>query len=124
MTCGIHIEAEAATDLAHVQDWFAAHRGQSVELDRDRRIELGAPILGARSVLVAVTMHSADAHAPDLGGVVRALASPHSDKPALLVFEGRSPAHLPDDHARFAAADMLEAIAGRAGGHEFIADVA
>src|SRR3954471_21899460 len=94
VTGEIHIEAQAATDLERVHEWFSAHRGQRIALDPERRIELGAPISGARAVLVAVTVQAAEATAPELGGVVRALASPRSEEPALLVFEGRSPAHI------------------------------
>jgi hypothetical protein len=121
---GIQIQAPSASDLAHVQDWLGAHRGQSIELGGSRSLELGAPITGARAVLVAVTLQSTDWPAPDLGGVVRVLAGPRGDEPALLVFKGRSPAHMPDDEARSLAAKMLEAIAGMAAGHELMAEVA
>jgi len=124
VTSGIHIEAQAATDLERVHDWFSAHRGQRIALDPGRRIELGAPISGARAVLVAVTMQTAEATAPQLGGVVRVLASRRSEEPALLVFEGRSPAHIPDEDARLAAAELLEAISSLAAGREFMAEVA
>jgi hypothetical protein len=124
VTTGIHIQAQSASDLAQVQEWMARHRGQRVELKGSRSLELGAPISGARAVLVAVTLQSADAPAPDLGGVVRALASRRGDEPALLVFEGRSPAHMADDDARSLASDMLEAISGMAAGDEIMAEVA
>ena len=124
MTGGIRIEAQAATDLERVQGWFSAHRGQRIALDPERRVELGAPISGARAVLVAVTVLTAEAPAPELGGVVRALASRRSEEPALLVFEGRSPAHLPDEDARLAAAELLEAISSLAAGRELMAEVA
>jgi len=124
MSTVIRLETTAGARLAQVQDWFAAHRGQTIGLSSDRRLELGAPISGARAVLVAVTLQSADAPAPDLGGVVRALASRRGDEPALLVFEGRSPAHMADDDARSLASDMLEAISGMAAGDEIMAEVA
>jgi hypothetical protein len=124
VTSGIRIEAEAGTDLAHVQKWFSANRGQQISVDGQRRIELGAPISGARAVLVAVTMQTSDASAPELGGVVRALARRSDQEPALLVFEGRSPAHIPDEDARTAAAGVLELISNLAAGHELIAEVA
>jgi len=124
VTLGIRIETEAGTDLAHVQGWFSAHRGQKITFDRERRIELGAPISGARAVLVAVTLENSDASAPELGGVVRALAAGRGEEPALLVFEGRSPAHIPDDDARAAAAGVLELISNLAAGHELMAEVA
>ena len=124
MSTVIRLETTAGARLAQVQDWFAAHRGQTIGLARERRLELGAPISGARAVLVAVTLQSADAPAPDLGGVVRALASHRGDEPALLVFEGRSPAHMADDDARSLASDMLEAISGMAAGDEIMAEVA
>ena len=76
------------------------------------------------AVLVAVTMQTAEATAPELGGVVRVLASRRSEEPALLVFEGRSPAHIPDEDARLAAAELLEAISSLAAGREFMAEVA
>ena len=124
MTGGIHIEAQAATDVERVHDWFSAHRGQRIALDPERRVELGTPISGARAVLVAVTVQTAEATAPELGGVVRALAGRRSEEPALLVFEGRSPAHIPDEDARLAAAELLEAISSLAAGREFMAEVA
>ena len=124
MSAAIRMETTATARLAQVQEWFSAHRGETIGLARERRIELGAPISGARAVLVAVTLRSADGRAPDLGGVVRALASRRGDEPALLVFEGRSPAHLPDDDAGSLAAELLEAISGMAAGHELIAEVA
>jgi hypothetical protein len=124
VTSGIRIETGAGTDLAHVQEWFSAHRGQQIALDRDRRIELGAPISGARAVLVAVTMQTADASAPELGGVVRALAAGRGGEPALLVFEGRSPAHISDEDARNAAAGVLELISNLAAGRDLVAEVA
>ena len=124
MASGIHIETQAATDLARVQSWFSAHRGQRIALDSERRIELGAPISGARAVLVAVTVQTAEAAVPELGGVVRALASRRSEEPALLVFEGRSPAHMRDEDARLAAAELLAAISSLAAGRELVAEVA
>ena len=124
VTSGIRMETEAGTDLAHVHKWFSAHRGQQVSLDRERRIELGTPISGARAVLVAVTMQTADGSAPELGGVVRALAPQHGEERALLVFEGRSPAHIPDEDARNAAAGVLELISNLAAGHDLMAEVA
>ena len=124
MTGGIHIEAQAATDVERVHDWFSAHRGQRIALDPERRIELRTPISGARAVLVAVTVQTAEATAPELGGVVRAVAGRRSEEPALLVFEGRSPAHIPDEDARLAAAELLEAISSLAAGREFMAEVA
>ena len=124
MTGGIHIEAQAATDVERVHDWFSAHRGQRIALDPERRVELGTPISGARAVLVAVTVQTAEATAPELGGVVRALAGRRSEEPALLVFEGRSPAHMRDEDARLAAAELLAAISSLAAGRELIAEVA
>jgi len=124
VTGGIHIEAQAATDVERVHDWFSAHRGQRIALDPERRVELGTPISGARAVLVAVTVQTAEATAPELGGVVRALAGRRSEEPALLVFEGRSPAHIPDEDARLAAAELLAAISSLAAGRELVAEVA
>ena len=124
VTSGIHIKAQAATDLIHVQEWFSAYRGQTIGLDRERRVELGAPISGAGAVLVPVTMRSAREATPDLGGVVRALAGRHGAAPAVLVFEGRSPAQMADEDARFAAADLLEAISALAAGQELMTEVA
>lgn len=124
VTSGIHIEAQAATDLEQVQAWISTHRGQRIALDLERHVELGAPISGARAVLVAVTVQTAESPAPELGGVVRALASRRREEPALLVFKGRSPAHLPDQDARRAAAELLDAISRLAAGHELMAEVA
>jgi hypothetical protein len=124
MSTSIRMETTATARLGQVQDWFSAHRGQTIGLARERRIELGAPIWGAGAVLVAVTVQTAEAAAPELGGVVRALASRRSDEPALLVFEGRSPAHLPDEDARLAASELLDVISSLAAGRDLMAEVA
>jgi len=53
----IRTESDGANDLARVYLWLSRHRGQSVELDRGSRLELGVPISGARAVIVGVALH-------------------------------------------------------------------
>jgi hypothetical protein len=124
MANGIRIEAPGTIDLAHVHQWLDRHRGQTIELDRTKQLELGVPITAARAVLVAVTLQDGDASAPQIGGVMRAIASRTDGDPVRLVFEGRSPARLPDEHAESEVLRMLEAISGLMAEDELIARVA
>src|SRR5689334_1047321 len=106
----IRFEADGAADLARTRSWLSRHRGESVELERDRQVELGVPIAGAGAVLVAVTVQDGEAGAPQLGGVMRAIASRGEREPVRLVFEGRSPALLARDEAQAVAVDVLALI--------------
>lgn len=121
---GIRTETSAPTDLAHAQQWLSRHRGQVVDLDPARQLELGVPITGARAVLVAVTLQSDGDQAPELGGVVRAIANRSEDEPIRLVFEGRSPAHLAQADAQSAASKLLVAISDLLAEDDAVAEVA
>jgi hypothetical protein len=123
MSNGIRIETAATTDLTHAQDWLSRHRGQTFELDRSRQLELGVPISAPRAVLVAVTLQDGGT-TPQIGGVVRAIASRSDGDPVRLVFEGRSPAHLPAEEARSEALQMLDAMSGLMAEDESVAQVA
>ena len=74
--------------------------------------------------MVAVTLQTDADRTPDLGGVVRALASPSQGQPVRLVFEGRSPARLPCADAQAAASELLTTISVLIAEDEPIADVA
>jgi hypothetical protein len=105
----IRIETDGATGLARTQAWLSRHRGQSIDLDRTRQLEFGVPISGAGAVLVAVTVGDGESR-PQLGGVVRAIATRGEGEVIRLVFEGRSPAHLEPDDAQSMAVDLLAVI--------------
>ena len=121
---GIRTETSAVTNLAHAQQWLSRHRGQVVDLDRARQLELGVPITGARAVMVAVTLQSDGDRAPELGGIVRAIANRSESEPIRLVFEGRSPAHLPPADAQSAASELLVAISDLFAEDDAVAEVA
>lgn len=120
----IRQETEGTTDLERVHGWLSRHRGQTVELDHARRLLLGVPISAARAVLVAVALHSDGESAPRLGGVVRAISNRTPGEPVRLVFEGRSPAHLPPREAEVAAALLLGSISDLVAGDDLVARVA
>ncbi len=120
----IRTEARGKTDLAHAQHWLSRHRGQVVELNEARQLELGVPITGGRAVLVAVTLQNDGEAAPELGGVVRALAGGSEGEPIRLVFEGRSPARLPQAEAESAASNLLVAISELLAEDDPLAEVA
>ena len=106
----IHVETDGGSGLARTQSWLSRHRGQSVQLDRTRLLELGVPISGAGAVLVAVTVRDGDPATTQLGGVVRAIASRTGRDAVRLIFDGRSPAHLELDRAESVATKILSAI--------------
>lgn len=108
----IRIETEGSADLARVHAWMTRHRGQVVALDETKRIALGVPITGARSVLVAAVVQDETRPGPQLGGVVRALSNRTDAEPVKLVFEGRSPGGLTRDEAEAIATGVLERISG------------
>ena len=106
----IRTKALGMSDLARAQHWLSRHRGQVVDLDRTRQLQFGVPIKSASAVLVAVTLQGSGDQTPELGGVVRAIANRSNGEPVRLVFEGRSPAHLPPADAESAASKLLLAI--------------
>lgn len=120
----IRQETEGTTDLERVHGWLSRHRGQTVELDQAQRLLLGVPISAARAVLVAVALLSDGESAPRLGGVVRAISNRTPGEPARLVFEGRSPAHLPPGEAEVAASRLLGSISDLVAGDDLVARVA
>jgi hypothetical protein len=120
----IRRETQGTTDLARVHGWLSRHRGQTLELDHAQKLLLGVPISAARAVLVAVALQSEGAPTPRLGGVVRAISNPRPDEPVRLVFEGRSPAHLPRGEAEVAASWLLGSISDLVAGDDLVARVA
>jgi len=124
MANGIRIEGAAEADFGRVHDWLSRHRGQTLELDQTRRLELGVPINGAGAVLIAVTLQEGESAVPPIGGVVRAIANRQEGNPVRLVFEGRSPAQLPDEDAESAAARVLVLISNLVTEEDRVAEVA
>lgn len=120
----VRIEMDASVNLSDVAYWIRQHRGEVVELDRTTRLALGAPISGARAMVVAILLQD-DLHpGPQLGGVLRALSNRTDAEPARLVFEGRSPLGLPSDEAHRVASSMLDAISEHIAAEGAVANVA
>jgi hypothetical protein len=120
----IRIETEGSVDLARVYSWMTRHRGQVVALDETRRLALGVPITGARSVLVAAVVQDETRPGPELGGVVRALSNRTDAEPTKLVFEGRSSGALTRDEAEAIATGVLRRISGLVVDEGSLAEVA
>ena len=120
----IRIEADGASDLGQTRSWLARHRGEVVRLDETRRLALGNPISGARAVMISAVLQDDARRGPEIGGVVRALSNRSESEPARLVFEGRSPAGLPQVEAEAIAAEILERISGLVVDDQPLAEVA
>ena len=120
----IRIETGGSSDLTRTMSWLARHRGEVVRLDDNRRVVFGNPISGARAVIVAVTLEDSARPGLHLRGVVRALSNRTEFEPVKLVFEGRSPASLPEDEAAAIATEVLERISGLVVDDEPMAEVA
>ena len=71
-----------------------------------------------------MTLQDGDAPSPRLGGVVRAIENRMATQPVRLVFEGRSPLHLPNEDAESAASELLETISRMVERDELVAEVA
>jgi hypothetical protein len=99
----IRIEADGATEMSRVYRWLADHRGQAVPLTTNRTLTLGAPISGARAVIIAAVLNNG------VGGVLRALAN-LTGPPVRFVFDIRSRAGLDADDVRAIGAEALDAI--------------
>ena len=115
---GIRIEAAAESDLYRVYLWLNRHRGETVTLEDGQTVLLGAPISGARSVLVAASV------ANGLGGVLRALATPDQREPVRMVFDIRSSAGLSPDQVRAIGAGALDSIARQIAEDDLLSQVA
>ncbi len=120
----VRVQTHAATDLGEVHLWLARYRGTVVELDRGRRVALGAPISGARALISAVVLEEGSRPGAQLGGVLRVLGNPAGTEPVRLEFDGRSPSGLPNGEAHDVAASMLEAIAERIASDRAVQNVA
>ena len=120
MTNGIRIEGFAGADFGRVHDWLSRHRGQTVELDQTKHLELGVPINGAGAVMVPVTVQDAESRSGAMGGVVRAIAGRQGGEPVRLVFEG----HSPNEEAESDAARLLILISNLLNEDEPVAQVA
>ncbi len=75
-------------------------------------------------MLVAVALHADGEVVPRLGGVVRAISNRTPGEPVRLVFEGRSPAHLPPGEAEVAASLLLGSISDLVAEDDLVARVA
>src|SRR3989442_14179567 len=106
----IRIGTDGTSDLALVYLWLTRHRGQAVELDRNKRLVFGVPISGARAVIVAVALQDDRRPGTQLGGVMRAISSRIDTEPVRLVLEGRSPAGLAPAEAERDVLKVLPAI--------------
>jgi hypothetical protein len=113
----IRIEADAESEMSTVLRWLASHRGEVVELGSDRTLTLGAPISGARAVLIAAVLNNG------VGGVLRALAN-LTGPPIRFVFDIRSRAGLDANEVRAIGADTLDAISRQIAEEEVVSRVA
>src|SRR2546427_11203191 len=86
----IRIETDGTSDLARVYLWLTRHRGQAVELDRNKRLVFGVPISGPRAVIVAVSPQDDRRPGTQLGGVMRAISSRIDTEPGRLLVQGRA----------------------------------
>ena len=119
-----HASTLQLRELARVHGWLSRHRGQTLDLDHAQSLVLGVPISAARAVLVAVALHADGEVVPRLGGVVRAISNRTPGEPVRLVFEGRSPAHLPPSEAEVAASLLLGSISDLVAEDDLVARVA
>ena len=99
----IRVESDDGSELWQVYVWLARHRNQVVALDPDRNLTLGAPISGARAIIVAAVLNTG------VGGVLRALSN-LTGPPVRLVFDIRSRGGLDADEVRAAGANALDSI--------------
>jgi|SRR5690348_16326347 hypothetical protein len=113
----IRIEADGASEMSSVYRWMAKHRGQVVPLDTERTLTLGAPISGARAVIIAAVLNNG------VGGVLRALAN-LTGPPIRFVFDIRSRAGLDPGEVRAIGADTLDAISRQIAEDEVVSRVA
>jgi hypothetical protein len=113
----IRIEADAESEMSAVLRWLASHRGKVVELGSDRTLTLGAPISGARAVLIAAVLNNG------VGGVLRALAN-LTGPPIRFVFEIRSRAGLDASEVRAIGAETLDAISRQIAEDDVVVQVA
>jgi len=120
----IRIETDGTSDLARVYLWLTRHRGQAVELDRNKRLVFGVPISGARAVIVAVSLQDDRRPGSQLGGVMRAVSSRIDTDPVRLVFEGRSPGGLTPNEAEGFATRILQTISEQIASDDLVENVA
>ena len=118
----IRIETDGAGDVARVYRWIARHRGQNVELDGGRSLSVGAPISGARAVIVAVGLQ--EAGTSRIAGVLRALSGPSAPDHVRFVFEGRSPGMLGSEEGEALALELVEGISAQIAGEQPVENVA
>src|SRR3989442_14991785 len=120
----IRIETDGTSDLARVYLWLTRHRGQAVELDRNKRLVFGVPISGARAVIVAVSLQDDRRPGTQLGGVMRAISSRIDTEPVRLVFEGRAPGGLAPAKAERGATRVLQAISPQDASDDLVENLA
>src|SRR5689334_23354633 len=113
----IRIEADGASEMSTVYRWLANHRGQAVPLATDRTLTLGAPISGARAVIIAAVLNNG------VGGVLRALAN-LTGPPVRFVFDIRSRAGLDAGEVRAIGAEALVAISRQIAEDDVVTQVA
>ena len=108
----IRVEADGATEMSHVQRWLSAHRGQEVGVDPDKILTLGAPIIGARAVIIAAVLNNG------VGGVLRALTNLGGS--VRFVFDIRARAGLNAEQVKAVGTETLDAIARHIANYEAI----
>jgi hypothetical protein len=113
----IRIESDGTSEMSRVYRWLANHRGQAVPLDADRTVTLGAPISGARAVIIAAVLNNG------VGGVLRALAN-ITGPPIRFVFDIRSRAGLGANEVRTIGAQALDAISRQIAEDDVVSQVA
>jgi hypothetical protein len=118
----IRIETDGAGDFTRVYQWVARHRGQNVELEKGRSLALGAPISGARAVIVAVAMQL-DGRSL-IAGVLRALSSQSARDHVRLVFEGRSPGSHSSQETEALAVELVDLISAQVAAEQPVEKVA
>src|SRR2546422_11334513 len=91
----IRIETDGTSDLARVYLWLTRHRGQAVQLDRNKRLVFGVPIPGARAVIVAVSLQDDRRPGTQLGAVIAAISSRIGTEAGPLVVRGPAPGRPP-----------------------------
>ena len=113
----IRVESDYASEMLQVYAWLIKHRNQVVALDPERNLTLGAPISGARAIIIAAVLNNG------VGGVLRVLSN-LTGPPVRLVFDIRSRGGLDADEVRAAGANALDSISRQIAEEALISKVA
>lgn len=113
----IRVESDDPSEMSQVYVWLIRHRNQVVALDPERNLTLGAPISGARAIIIAAVLNNG------VGGVLRVLSN-LTGPPVRLVFDIRSRGGLDADEVRAAGANALDSISRQIAEEDLISRVA